>query len=103
MMQRTTADLSFLLSLRIGEKFLDWTDEDPSLDTILESVSLYWLTETFPRCIYPYRGNGGSDETPKIATIYPPVSTHYLACYLSFFLSFMKSRPVNQVDTYEGI
>ncbi|KAI9826413.1 MAG: hypothetical protein M1819_007376 [Sarea resinae] len=39
----------------IGEKFLDWTDKDPPLDTILESVSLYWLTETFPRAIYPYR------------------------------------------------
>jgi microsomal epoxide hydrolase len=40
----------------IGEKFLEWTDEDPSVDTILASVSLYWLTDTFPRCIYPYRG-----------------------------------------------
>ncbi|KAK5119120.1 hypothetical protein LTR62_000331 [Meristemomyces frigidus] len=39
----------------IGEKFLEWTDEDPALETILASVSLYWLTETFPRCIYPYR------------------------------------------------
>jgi microsomal epoxide hydrolase len=40
---------------RIGEKFLAWTDEDPPLDVILESVSLYWFTETFPRSIYPYR------------------------------------------------
>ena len=24
----------------IGEKFLTWTDEDPSLDTILDAVSL---------------------------------------------------------------
>ncbi|KAF2091834.1 alpha/beta-hydrolase [Saccharata proteae CBS 121410] len=39
----------------IGEKFLDWTDTDPSLDTILESVSLYWLTDTFPKAIYTYR------------------------------------------------
>lgn len=39
----------------IGEKFLEWTDEDPSVDEILESVSLYWLTDTYPRCIYPYR------------------------------------------------
>lgn len=23
---------------------------------ILTSVSLYYLTDTFPRCIYPYRG-----------------------------------------------
>ncbi|TKA71164.1 hypothetical protein B0A49_05193 [Cryomyces minteri] len=39
----------------IGEKFLEWTDTDPALDKILDSVTLYWLTETFPRCIYPYR------------------------------------------------
>ena len=38
----------------IGEKFLMWTDEDPPLDDILDSVTLYWLTQTFPRCIYPY-------------------------------------------------
>ena len=41
---------------RIGEKFLEWSDEDPSLDEILMSVSLYWLTDTYQRCIYPYRG-----------------------------------------------
>jgi microsomal epoxide hydrolase len=40
----------------IGEKFQDWTDTTPSLDQILETVTLYWLTDTFPRAIYPYRG-----------------------------------------------
>jgi hypothetical protein len=40
---------------RIGEKFLEWTDETPSLNDILASVSLYWLTDTCPRAIYPYR------------------------------------------------
>lgn len=56
----------------IGEKFLDWTDPrtTPSLDVILESVTLYWFTETFPRAIYPYRqlftpGNIGAHENPK--------------------------------------
>ncbi|CAD0020639.1 unnamed protein product [Aureobasidium pullulans] len=39
----------------IGEKFLEWTDADPTLDEILDSVSLYWLTDTYARCIYPYR------------------------------------------------
>jgi len=39
----------------IGEKYLEWTDEDPSLEDILRAVSLYWLTDTFPRAIYPYR------------------------------------------------
>lgn len=33
----------------IGEKFLEWSDQDPSLDDILESVSLYWLTDTYAR------------------------------------------------------
>jgi len=51
----------------IGEKFLEWSDEDPSFDDILESVTLYWMTDTFPRCIYPYRGLTGSDERPRIA------------------------------------
>lgn len=44
-----------LKSYRIGEKYLDWTDEDPSFETILEVVTLYWLTETFPTSIFPYR------------------------------------------------
>ncbi|KAF2189179.1 epoxide hydrolase-like protein [Zopfia rhizophila CBS 207.26] len=39
----------------IGEKMLEWTDDDPSLDTILTNVSLYWFTQGFPRSIYPYR------------------------------------------------
>lgn len=52
----------------IGEKFLEWTDEDPPLELILESVTLYWMTDTFPRCIYPYRGLSGGEERPRIAT-----------------------------------
>ncbi|KAF4832844.1 putative epoxide hydrolase [Colletotrichum tropicale] len=39
----------------IGEKFLTWTHEPPSMDEILASVTLYWLTQTFPRGVYPYR------------------------------------------------
>ncbi|KAE8154004.1 Alpha/Beta hydrolase protein [Aspergillus avenaceus] len=38
-----------------GEKFLTWVDDPLPSETILELVSLYWLTETFPRAIYPYR------------------------------------------------
>lgn len=53
----------------IGEKFLEWTDTDPTLDQILESVTLYWMTDTFPRCIYPYRGLSGGDERPRIANL----------------------------------
>jgi len=50
----------------IGEKFLAWSDENPSLHTILESVTLYWFTESFPRGIYPYRGR--FEPVPKWQT-----------------------------------
>ncbi|KAL1988595.1 hypothetical protein VTN96DRAFT_8990 [Rasamsonia emersonii] len=54
----------------IAEKFLDWTDADPPTDLILESVTLYWLTETLPRSIYPYRqlftpGTVSAHEKPQ--------------------------------------
>lgn len=46
----------------IGEKFITWTDETPSLDDILDSITLYWFTESFARCIYPYRQFHGQAE-----------------------------------------
>ncbi|KAF5565914.1 microsomal epoxide hydrolase [Fusarium napiforme] len=39
----------------VGEKFLSWSDEDPPLDEILTSMSLYWLTDSFPTSVFPYR------------------------------------------------
>ena len=38
----------------VGEKYIEWTDQTPSDQDILDSVMLYWVTDTFPRCIYPY-------------------------------------------------
>jgi microsomal epoxide hydrolase len=38
----------------IAEKFDAWTDKTPPMKDIIDSVTLYWLTDTFPRCIYPY-------------------------------------------------
>lgn len=35
---------------------LEWPDDTISIDEILTNVSLYWFTETMPRCIYTYRG-----------------------------------------------
>jgi len=68
----------------IGEKFLEWTDEDPSVEEILTSVSLYYLTDTFPRCIYPYRGQGSSpDERPRRANISAWASTRPPAPFLN--------------------
>jgi microsomal epoxide hydrolase len=34
---------------------VEWADDPIAPDDILESVTLYWLTETFPRAIYTYR------------------------------------------------
>lgn len=47
----------------IAEKFQTWTDTTPSLDDILDSVTLYWYTDSFPRCIYPYRQFFGKRPT----------------------------------------
>ncbi|KAJ3946793.1 uncharacterized protein N0V96_003168 [Colletotrichum fioriniae] len=43
--------------MSIGEKYIEWVDSryPLQLETILELVSLYWYTDTFPRSIYPYR------------------------------------------------
>lgn len=54
---------------RIGEKYVDWSDEDLSLDTILESVTLYWLTETFPTSIYACRHVRLSISVPETQTL----------------------------------
>ncbi|KAI1623242.1 Alpha/Beta hydrolase protein [Exophiala viscosa] len=39
----------------IGEKFMDWTDDDPPLDVILESVTLYWVTRCASTSLWSYR------------------------------------------------
>ncbi|KAL0632067.1 hypothetical protein Q9L58_009052 [Maublancomyces gigas] len=39
----------------VGEKLLEWTDVDPPVEKILQLVTMWWFTETFPRSIYPYR------------------------------------------------
>ncbi|KAG8528412.1 uncharacterized protein KY384_007330 [Bacidia gigantensis] len=56
----------------VGEKFLAWSDEDPSLNTILQDVSLYWFTQTISRSFYPYRQrfegklSGSGAENPEL-------------------------------------
>ncbi|KAK5116441.1 hypothetical protein LTR62_007989 [Meristemomyces frigidus] len=39
----------------VGEKFLQWSSPSPPLSEILDSLTLYWLTSTLPRSLYPYR------------------------------------------------
>ncbi|POS79796.1 hypothetical protein DHEL01_v201801 [Diaporthe helianthi] len=39
----------------IGEKMIQWSDETPSIETILGNVSLYWFTGCYPSSIWIYR------------------------------------------------
>lgn len=41
----------------VGEKFLQWVDDPLPPDHLLESITLYWLTDTIARSIYTYRQN----------------------------------------------
>lgn len=47
------------LTCRIGEKFIVWSDETPSLDHILANVSIYWYNQTISTGLYHYRSTGG--------------------------------------------
>lgn len=54
----------------VGEKFLEWTDEDPDMQTVLADVTLYWLSNCASTCLWPYRqlftpGNIGAHENPE--------------------------------------
>jgi len=40
---------------RVGEKFNQWSDKNPPLSQILDDVTLYWFTSSFPRAIFGYR------------------------------------------------
>lgn len=68
-----SATIGFVLSSNpvallawIGEKFLEWTDVTPDIQTILTFVTLYWVTDTLPRSIYPYRADfAPGDEIPN--------------------------------------
>ncbi|WVR09250.1 hypothetical protein IAU60_006315 [Kwoniella sp. DSM 27419] len=62
----------------IGEKLLQWSDEDPDLDTVLTFISLYWFTDTYPSSIYPYRYNFGSKRGE------PSASKEYQTCPMGF-------------------
>jgi hypothetical protein len=44
-------------------RFLQWSDTSPPTSEILDSVTLYWFTNSFPRAIYPYRQFFGANPT----------------------------------------
>ncbi|KAL4926916.1 epoxide hydrolase family protein [Aspergillus undulatus] len=49
----------------IGEKLLEWPDAPLPNKTILDLITLYWFTESFPRAIYPYRESNPLPRNPK--------------------------------------
>lgn len=51
----------------IGEKYLEWPDAPLSKEAILELITLYWFTESFPRAIYPYRESNPVPRQPKLS------------------------------------
>ncbi|KAJ3494932.1 hypothetical protein NLG97_g3750 [Lecanicillium saksenae] len=53
----------------IGEKMLAWTDEDPQLQKILETVTLYWMTDTISRSFWHNRAMAGAGDGPQMARI----------------------------------
>ncbi|KIX94634.1 uncharacterized protein Z520_09680 [Fonsecaea multimorphosa CBS 102226] len=58
-------DISFAAKhLRIGEKYLTWTDDPLPLNTILESVSLYWLSKRAHSSLWSYRHTYGPNPIP---------------------------------------
>ncbi|OAL43684.1 alpha/beta-hydrolase [Pyrenochaeta sp. DS3sAY3a] len=73
----STSPLALLLWT--AEKFLEWADEPLPMDRILDHVSLYWLTETFARSIYPYRQTLGPSPEDLASKFYidKPVGYSY--------------------------
>ncbi|KAL4901390.1 hypothetical protein BDW74DRAFT_160379 [Aspergillus multicolor] len=63
----------------VGEKCLDWPDISLSKHKILEMVTLYWFTESFPRAIYPYR-----ESNPIKPTSDPMLNELYIHKPLGF-------------------
>lgn len=58
----------------IAEKYIEWTDKTPDIPDILDSVMLYWITQTFPRCIYPYIDFFGRGDN---STVFHPHPDYY--------------------------
>ncbi|CEJ57229.1 hypothetical protein PMG11_05930 [Penicillium brasilianum] len=80
----------------IGEKWLEWVDEPLSSEHILESITLYWLTETFPRSIYTYRQNY---PTPPIPASNDPRWYIHKPFGFSYFPRELAPLPRSWVET----
>lgn len=84
----------------IGEKFLFWTDPKtrPPIDDILDSITLYWFTQSFARCIYPYREFYSKDQVDYIVHSDPKYHIKQPLGY-SYFPYELAPIPVSWVKT----
>lgn len=51
---------------RIGEKMVVWSHVTPTLQEILDNVSLYWFTGCYPSSIWIYRAVSSTTDTPRV-------------------------------------
>ncbi|WVW79125.1 hypothetical protein I302_101090 [Kwoniella bestiolae CBS 10118] len=83
----------------IGEKFVEWSDETPPLDTILTFISLYWFCDTFPSSIFSYRyGFGSQRHVQSAEKEYQNTPTGY-----SYFPKEIVPTPVHFVKTAHNL
>ncbi|KAH8658586.1 Alpha/Beta hydrolase protein [Ilyonectria robusta] len=76
----------------VGEKFLEWPEEDISIDEVLANVSLYWFTDCFPRCSYTYRGTFLVGPPPSLPFIDKPFG-------FSWFMHELAPAPQKILET----
>ncbi|WVQ81621.1 hypothetical protein IAT38_003745 [Cryptococcus sp. DSM 104549] len=83
----------------IGEKYLAWSDKDPSEETILTIVSLYWFTDCFASSLYTYRyGMGIRRNLPRVEMEYQPCPTGF-----SLFPKELAPTPVKWVKEVANV
>lgn len=60
----------------VGEKYMDWTDDDPPVDTLLTCITLYWVTNCAATSLWSYRqfyGPGAESHGTKRWHIHKPL------------------------------
>ncbi|KAK4054408.1 hypothetical protein OIV83_000902 [Microbotryomycetes sp. JL201] len=70
----------------LGEKFHEWTDESPTLDDLLGTVTAWYILETYPTSIWPYAeiptGVGTIHRDPTLY-VHKPMGFSSFACEIS--------------------
>ncbi|KAF3002630.1 hypothetical protein E8E13_009034 [Curvularia kusanoi] len=83
----------------IGEKFLEWSDTDPSLDHILTNISLYWFSNCILTSLQPYRQLHGQSQI-SLKHISKPVGFSFFPYELFPGIKYLLEKNANLV-TYE--